>query len=66
MLVLKIILAAVAYIMIGGFICGLLDEKEAPGLCVAIWPIILVGVAFMLIAEIPRQVGEKINDLLSK
>lgn len=66
MLILKIILAAVAYIMIGGFICGFLDEKEDKGLLIALWPIVLIGTVIFIIAEIPRQVGESISDLLSE
>jgi hypothetical protein len=66
MLMFKIILAAVVYIMIGGFICGFVDEKKDRGLLIAIWPLVIIGTVIFIIAEIPRQVGERISDLLSK
>lgn len=66
MLILKIILIAVAYIMIGGFICGFVGEKKDMGLLIALWPVVIIGTIMFMIAEIPRLVGKRINDLLSK
>lgn len=57
-----IVLAAIAYIAVGAFICGIMDEEDYIILYISCWPII--GLIFILaaIAKLPFDLGYKINE----
>ena len=64
MILLVFISIVFVYAMIGGFICGLVDEDEFFGLWLFLWPIILVIVLVARAAEFTSNVGSDIRDLI--
>ena len=56
-MVILIILGILAYIAIGGFIAGLVDDYEMEWFLVCLWPIALVIMLFCLIALVPKELA---------
>ena len=57
-----IILAALAYIAVGAFICGIMDEEDYILWFISFWPIIGLVIILVMITKLPFDLGYKINE----
>lgn len=55
------IVAILAYLAIGGFICGLADDEQVAGLYMFLWPLLGVMYVLMKLSEIPVNLGFKVR-----
>lgn len=56
-----IVLAALLYCGIGGFVCGLTGDDEMLLFLVCFWPIYVLGVTVIGIATLPYKLGKRLK-----
>lgn len=56
-----IILAVLLYMAIGGFVCGLNDEYDMIAFYILLWPIFILFITIVAIAEWPYKLGRRIE-----
>lgn len=60
------VIVILLYMCVGGFFCGLLDEKDHPILISITWPFILVlGLALAFIKD-AMKIGSKLREKVKK
>ena len=62
MLALYIILGAIVYFMIGGLAAGICNDEKLIPWFIALWPVLLVIGAALLISRPMYKLGVKINE----
>ena len=62
MLALYIILGAIVYFMIGGLAAGICNDEKLIPWFIALWPVLLVIGAALLISRPMNKLGVKINE----
>ena len=59
-------IAILLYMCIGGFFCGLLDEKEHPMVLAVVWPFVLaLGIILAFIKDAVK-IGSKLREKVKK
>ena len=54
------------YMCIGGFFCGLLDEKQHPMLIAITWPFVLVLGIMLVFIKDAVKIGSKLREKVNK
>ena len=63
MIVVWIILAVIAYLFIGGFIAGLVEEVWSSQYIIAFaWPGVLIALVLIGLVELPIRLGEYVRE----
>ena len=60
------IIAIILYMCIGGFFCGLLDEKQHPMLIAITWPFVLVLGIMLVFIKDAVKIGSKLREKVNK
>lgn len=57
-----IILAALLYVSIGGFICGIMDEEDYVLFYCSFWPLYALCVFLLWVVKAPFALGNKVRE----
>lgn len=66
MTVIYIILAAIAYIAIGGFLGGLFQDDDVIYVWIVFWPVMLLFVSVVYVAYWPSKLGDTIISAIKR
>lgn len=52
---------ALLYFIIGVLFCGLLDERDVPGLLILTWPLVFVLWMLAIVYRIGKEIGKRLR-----